>query len=114
MYNIYFDYFKLPFKRILWSKLVNLHVDKTTGRYLCDCCNKHPMQCENNESAYEYSKINAIIKRTDSFSHNNVDIPIYETGYIRADLHSEARLVWKIQRVLAERGGIILHKSPFL
>lgn len=111
--NIYRDYFGFDFSKIYWSRLVDIHIDKD-GLYRCDCCNKWPHECDNKRSAAEYDKIRQVVhKDFEAFGVSSYLYPIRETGYLRADLHVEAPLIWKIQRELAKAAGFTLRRSNF-
>ncbi len=110
-YNIYRDYYGFDFTKIYWSKLVPLHINKN-GLYKCNCCNKHPLECENKASVAEYKKLQMVFDKSNLLG-SDIDVPIYETGYCRADLNADVELVWKIQRKLANLAGFTLHRSSF-
>lgn len=109
--NIYQDYYQFDFNKIYWSRLVPLFVDKD-GLLKCCCCNKYPMKCDNKESATEYAKIQKVFDKSDLL-RSDIDSPIYETGWCRADQNADVELVWKIQRKLAELAGFTLRRSSF-
>lgn len=114
MKNNPYSYHNLPFTKIYWSRLVNLYIGKDK-LYKCICCDKNPIECNNENSATEYRKINQFMNASRLFG-TDVDYPIYETGWIRVDQHGrdEARVVWKIQRELAKRAGFDLLRSQFM
>ena len=98
--NIYRDYLGLNFNCIYWKKLAPIHIS-SDGTYRCDCCNKLPHECNNKESATEYNKIRQVVDiESEAFGVSDYTIPIKQTGYLRADLHSDAQLIWKVQRFL--------------
>ena len=112
--NLYKDYFGFDFDKIRWSRLVPIHISDNDGLYRCDCCNKFPHECDNKESAAEYDKIRQVVDADyKAFNVSNYLHPIKETGYLRADLHQEAPLIWKIQRELAKAAGFELVRSYF-
>ena len=112
--NIYKDYFKFDFEKIYWSRLAPIHISKDEERYRCDCYNKFPHECKNARSAKEYDKIRRIVDAdSEAFGVSNYLVPIKKTGYLRADLHSEAPLIWKVQRELAKAAGFELVRSTF-
>ncbi len=113
-YNIYRDYYGFVFTKIYWSRMVFLHIDKESGLYKCNCCNKNPLECANSKSVNEYKKLQMIY----DISHevlgcSQIDVPIYQTGWIRADNNLEATLCWKIQREMAKKAGFTLRRSSF-
>ena len=111
--NIYQDYFHFDFDKIYWSRLAPIHISND-GEYRCDCCNKHPHECENKKSAAEYDKIRRIVdKEYEAFGVSSYLVPIRQTGYLRADLYRDANLIWKIQRELANAAGFTLIRSSF-
>jgi hypothetical protein len=115
MKSIYRDYYKLPFDKIYWSKLVSLYVD-SEGLYKCCCCHKSPLDCKNQLSVNEYQKIQDIMNKENLLLGGDVDLPIYETGWIRVDQCGKtiANMVWKIQRELSKKAGFKLLKSDFM
>lgn len=114
-WNVYRDYFGFDFSRIYWSRLVYIHIDENTGEYRCDCCDKLPHECDNKRSAAEYDKIRRVVeKEQDGFGITNYLCPIKQTGWLRADLFADAHLIWKIQRILADRAGFELIRSDFM
>ena len=114
MPNIYKDQFGFDFDRIYWGRLAPIHISNDDGLYRCDCCNKFPHECANNESAIEYDKIRQVVDADyNAFSVSNYLYPIKETGCLRADLHPEAPLIWKVQRELAKAAGFELVRSNF-
>ena len=116
MWNVYRDYLGLNFNKVHWSKLVPIHIDIENGVeiYKCDCCNKYPHECNNKASAIEYDKIRQIVdKDYDAFGVSEYIYPIKQTGYLRADQHPNANLIWKVQRELASRAGFQLIRSDF-
>ncbi len=110
--NVYKDYFHFDFDKIFWSKLAPIHIGND-GLYRCDCCNKFPHECENKKSATEYDKIRQVVEKEDAFGVSSYLSPIRYTGYLRADLHADANLIWKIQRELARAAGFELMRSNF-
>lgn len=118
-FNLYRDYYKLPFTKIYWSKLMPLNIKKINDIevYRCKCCDKHPTQCNNKASAKEYQKIQDFIeKESDYFVMSDIEFPIYDTGWIRVDLagYKTASVIWKIQRELANKAGFKLLRTPFM
>lgn len=112
--NIYKDYFKFDFEKIYWSRLAPIHISEDDGLYRCDCCGKFPHECDNVRSAKEYYKIRRIVDAdSEAFGVRSYLVPIKQTGYLRADLHSEASLIWKVQRELAKAAGFELMRSNF-
>lgn len=111
--NIYKDYYGLQFTKIYWSKLASIHIDRATSEYRCDCCGKQPTECNNQESAEEYKKIEKVIDKTDIWGSAGLNYPVYDTGWIRYDNNSDARLISKIQRELAKSAGFKLRRSSF-
>lgn len=113
-YNICKDYFGLDFDKIFWSRLAPIHISKDDGYYRCDCCNKFPHECKNARSAKEYDKIRRVVDiDSEAFGVSSYLVPIRQTGYLRADLHAEAPLIWKIQRELARAAGFELMRGSF-
>ena len=111
--NVYKDYLGLNFNKIYWSRLAPIHIAED-GLYRCDCCNKYPHECDNKESAAEYSKIKQVVDEEDEgFGVSSYLIPIKQTGYLRADNFYDANLIWKIQRELAHSAGFELMRSSF-
>lgn len=110
--SIYKSYFGFKFNKIFWSRLAPIHIG-SDGLYYCDCCNKHPHECENKASAVEYDKIRQIVEKEDGFGVSSYLIPIKQTGYLRADLFGDSDLIWKIQRELAKAAGFSLRRSSF-
>lgn len=111
--NVYKDYFQFDFDKIYWSRLAPIHI-ASDGYYRCDCCNKFPHECDNKKSAAEYDKIRQVVdKDYEAFDVSNYLCPIKWTGYLRADMHYEAWLIWKIQRELAKAAGFELKRSEF-
>lgn len=114
MGNIYKDFFNFGFDKIYWSRLAPIHISKRDGLYHCDCCDKFPHECDNKRSAAEYDKIRQVVDADyEAFDVSSYLTPIRETGYLRADLHPEANLIWKIQRELAKAAGFELIRSTF-
>lgn len=113
-YNIYKDFFGFGFDRVYWSRLAPIHISKSDGLYRCDCCGKFPHECDNSRSASEYEKIRQIVDRdSEAFGVSSYLFPIRQTGYLRTDLHTEAPLIWKVQRELARAAGFELIRSNF-
>lgn len=114
-WNVYRDYFKFDFTRIYWSRLAYIHIDSNTGEYRCDCCNKPPHECDDKRSAVEYDKIRRVVdKEENGFGVTSYLDPIRCTGWLRSDLFADKNLIWKIQRVLADRAGFELIRSNFM
>jgi hypothetical protein len=118
-YNVYKDYYQLPFTKIYWSKLVDLYIVKESGMevYKCVCCVKHPLECENKESVREYQKIQDFMEaEPELFVFNDVGWVIRDTGYIRTDMfyRRTTETVWRIQRELANKAGFKMFRSPFM
>lgn len=111
--NFYKDYYGLSFTKIYWSKLAYLHISNKDGQYYCDCCNKHPTECSNVESANEYKKIEQIIDKSDIWGSASLNYPVYQTGWIRWDNNADAALISKIQRELARCAGFTMRRSSF-
>ena len=111
-YNIYRDYYNLPFTKIYWSRLVPIRIK--LGRYVCECCNLPPHECKNERSAKEYDKIRQVVELDgEYFGVTSYVEPIRATGYLRADQIKSHDLIWKIQRELAKSAGFTLSHSSF-
>lgn len=112
--STYRDFFKFDFDKIYWSRLAPIHISEQDGLYRCDCCNKFPHECANKKSAAEYDKIRRVVDADyEAFGVTSYLYSIRKTGYLRADLHPEAPLIWKVQRELAKAAGFELVRSNF-
>lgn len=118
-FNIYRDYYHLPFTKIYWSKLVDLNIVQKNGMevYECVCCNKHPLECDNKSSVKEYQKIQDFMDaEPDLFTFGDVGWVIRDTGWIRTDMfpRETSSTVWRIQRELANKAGFKMFRTPFM
>lgn len=85
--------------------------------YKCKCCNKHPLECDNEASVKEYRKIQEFMDAEPGlFVYIDVGVVIKETGYIMTDQFNSkvCAAVWRIQRELAKKAGFKLLRTPFM
>jgi len=109
-----YKYWGCSFTKIYWSKMATLHKKRGSQFYVCDCCRKHPLECENQKSVAEYKKLQELYEKCEFLENQQVDNPSRITGWVRSDMSfGTAQMIWKVQREHASLCGFELHRCDF-